>query len=257
MDPSTTASEQCGDEDLLLWQALAVREPEARERLFLRYSDFARRIAWQQFRSRNRGDLELGDVQQLAFAGLLEAIDRFDPLREVPFEAFARRRITGSISDGVAGLSEVRRQLSWHAQVRRDRMRSLASGEASQIGDDLAEDLARVTDIAVGLAIGFLIEGMADPVDEEPSKSSGWRATGNAYESAAWRELLSKLTAEIATLPEREAMILRQHYICGLGFAQLCQLTGLSAGRISQLHRKALGTLRKKLAMRGYFKLEQ
>jgi RNA polymerase sigma factor for flagellar operon FliA len=257
MDSSTTTSEQRGDEDLPLWEALAAREPDARERIFLRYSDFARRIAWQQYRSRNRGDLELGDIQQFAFTGLLEAVDRFDPLREVPFEAFARRRIAGSISDGVAGLSEVRRQLSWHAQVRRERMRSLASSEVAPMGNDLAEDLARVTDIAVGLAIGFLIEGMADPVDEGLSGSSGWRSTGNAYESAAWRELLSKLTAEIATLPEREAMILRQHYICGLGFAQLCQLTGLSAGRISQLHRKALIALRKKLAMRGYFKIEQ
>ena len=39
------------------------------------------------------------DLYGAGVLGLLEAMDRFDPGRGVPFEAFARRRVTGAILD--------------------------------------------------------------------------------------------------------------------------------------------------------------
>jgi RNA polymerase sigma factor for flagellar operon FliA len=66
-----------------------------------------------------------------------------------------------------------------------------------------------------------------------------------------------RLNGELASLPPREQLILRRHYHDGLGFDALAALLGLTKGRISQLHRSALATLRKRLGQRGHFTLER
>ena len=58
-------------------------------------------------------------------------------------------------------------------------------------------------------------------------------------------------------LGERERHILRYHYLEGLSFGQIAQLLGLSNARISQLHKAALGTLQRRLAASGHFRLEK
>lgn len=69
----------------------------------------------------------------------------------------------------------------------------------------------------------------------------------NAYESLAWRQLNASLAREIGKLPERERVIVRQHYEFGVSFAHIAQLLGLSKGRVSQLHAGALGKLRARI----------
>jgi hypothetical protein len=64
------------------------------------------RVARRHFRDRNNRTIEFPDLCQLAFAGLLEAIDRFDPDYGVSFSHFAERRITGSVLDGVLHASD-------------------------------------------------------------------------------------------------------------------------------------------------------
>jgi RNA polymerase sigma factor for flagellar operon FliA len=57
----------------------------------------------------------------------------------------------------------------------------------------------------------------------------------------------ARLAEAMHNLPEKEAIIVRQHYENGLSFSQVAELMGLSRGRVSQLHRSALDRLRKKI----------
>jgi RNA polymerase sigma factor for flagellar operon FliA len=52
---------------------------------------------------------------------------------------------------------------------------------------------------------------------------------------------LLKLTAD---LPEREAKIIRHHYFQQVPFDDIAESLGLTKGRVSQLHRRALMMLR-------------
>lgn len=209
-----------------------------RETLFNRYFALARAVAGRLFRRRLASGIERGDFDQFACEGLLQAIDRYDPLRGVPFGAYARRRITGSIADGIATMSEVDAQLSHRHRIEQERLRSIANSG----GDD---PLVLLSDLAVGLAIGLMLEGTGlidrpDAVDNRP----------NAYDSLAWRETQALLVSEVGKLPENEAIVVRQHYDHGLPFAQIAQLMELSRGRVSQLHRAALERLRKRMRTR-------
>ncbi|WP_182466668.1 sigma-70 family RNA polymerase sigma factor [Sphingomonas gilva] len=224
-----------------LWRRLRFEsELLCREQLFNRYRDLARAIARRQARSRPDRGVEIGDFEQFAYEGLLQAIDRYDPLRGAPFAAFARRRIAGSIADGAARMNEIDAQYGYRRRVEQERVRSLGAGESD------GNALDQLSAMAAGLAIGLMLEGTgliggADRTDHRP----------NAYDSLAWRELQSILVRAVGDLPEREAVIIRQHYENGLSFTRIAQLIGVTKGRVSQLHRAAVERLRARIAADG------
>lgn len=221
-----------------LWRRLRFEnEARCRELLFSRYHALARAIARRQHARRPRHGADLGDMQQFAYEGLLQAIDRYDPLRGIPFGAFARRRIVGSIADGAARMSEV--DAAWRQRRRHGAERAASLVEAEREPDD---PVATLAGLAAGLAIGLMIEGSAIPVGEDAPDPRP-----NAYQSLAWRELQALLVRGIGDLPEREAWIVRQHYEAGVSFTQIADVLGVSKGRVSQLHAAAIGCLRRQL----------
>ena len=75
----------------------------------------------------------------------------------MPFRGFAVRRINGSILDGLAKMNEVREQISFRRRVKRERMRSLTPADADAL--PAGEAMEALIDLAVGLALGFMLEG--------------------------------------------------------------------------------------------------
>ena len=223
-----------------LWRRLRYEDGSGcRESLFNLYSGMARAIAVRTFRRRGTMRIERYDYEQLAYEGLLQAIDRYDPMRGVPFSAFARRRIEGNIADGIARMSEVGAQISHKHRMEQERLRSLAS-RTEEEGTETA--LQALSDLAASLALGIMLNETrlieaGDRPDPAPS----------AYESLEWRQLQARLVGEVSKLPEKEAIIVRQHYDTGLSFAQIATMLDLSRGRVSQLHRSALERLRKRI----------
>lgn len=226
-----------------LWRRLRFEEnPACRSALFDAYRDLARAAALAEFRRRPAYGLERGDFEQLAYSGLLEAIDRYDPLRGAPFSAYARLRIRGAISDGLARSSERGAEYAYRRRVELERLQSL------QARPEPSEDaVAELADLAVSLAIGFAAE----------DASLWWAGASHiapeldAYESVAWREAQLGLLKEIERLPENERTVLQQHYLNDVSFANIAEMLGLTKGRISQLHRSALFRVRERLRARN------
>ncbi len=220
-----------------LWRRLRHdREWRCREQLFSRYRALARSIARRQLGRRPRHGADLGDIEHFAYEGLLQAIDRYDPLRGIPFGAFARRRIIGCIADGASRMNEA-------DALHRERRRQEGERARSLIDDAGDPDpLAALAALASGIAIGLMLEGttLAVPADGSDPRP-------DAYQSLAWRELNALLGQEIARLPDREATVIRQHYEAGVSFTQIAALLGVSKGRVSQLHAAALAKLRRRL----------
>jgi len=223
-----------------LWRSRLSEAGEAsRQRLFDHYRPFARKLAAYHWARRKPDNFERGDIEQLAYEALLQAIDRYDPHRNVPFEAYARLRIAGHIANCLARMSEASAQYRYRRRTERERLRSL-----SEAGEEAGEDaLAALSRLAATLALGLMLEedGPIDP-DSLPD------AQPSAFESLAWHEMKRKIADQIAALPAREADVVRQHYQNGVSFQQIAELMGLSKGRISQIHRTALSRLRDQLA---------
>lgn len=233
------------DSEQALWLAFKGGEGAAREKLFSLHYPFARKVASREFMKRRGGDIEFPEFCQMASLGLLEAIDRFDPGHGAPFGAYATHRITGAIRDGLGKLSEVREQVSFRRRTQRDRVDSLQSNSAKDPLDALVE-------LAVGLALGFMLEGTTLYVEQDEISQQP-----NAYESMAWKEAMQKLAKAVEGLPEREQTILRRHYFDGLRFEEIGAVVGVTKGRISQIHKAALGLLRKRLSQTNSFTLKR
>lgn len=218
-----------------MWRAYAdAASIEARARLFEHYRSFAARLARVQF-SRRRGNFEREDVEQFAYEALLQAIERFDAARGIPFEAYARVRINGHISNGLAQASEAAAQFRHRQRTERERLKSLSiSPEAAA-----ADPLAALSALSATIALGLMLD-MSSPADIETIPDPA----PSAYESLAWNELNAKVHELVDNLPERESYVIRQHYRNGVSFQQIALLMGLTKGRISQIHRAGLERLR-------------
>lgn len=228
----------CREQEDQLWRALTLsRHVAARETLFDFYLPYATALAGSLFRNRHHDDVDFKDYLQFACVGLLEAIDRFNPARNVDFRSFATPRIKGSVLDGIVRLSDGQEQIALRARIRRERLASLNEINGRR-AHEVFQSLASLT---VGLAIGFILDdtGMVDPAAHANPFHQD-----HAYQSLAWSQTRSRTHAAVAGLPVRERKIVQHHYFHGLTFEQIGDILNLSKGRVSQLHRAALIQLR-------------
>lgn len=224
-----------------IWRKhLEAPSAETRTALFEHYRPLVRRIAHREWHRTGGQGCEKADFEQLAVEGLLQSIDRFDPLRETRFEAFARARIQGCIRNELAKASEASAQYSHRKRLERDRLRSLRDA-----ADPSAQPLSLIAEIAVKVALGAMIE---ERCDIEPDQIAADQPS--AYETLAWAQLCGELEQRLAQLPAKEAFVLEQHYRRGLQFQQIAILLGLSKGRVSQLHAQGLERLRRQMSQR-------
>ena len=79
------------------------RDEKARERLVIAYSPLVKYVAGRMS-SGLPSHVEESDLISYGLLGLISAIERFEPEREIKFETFAVTRIKGSIIDELRSL---------------------------------------------------------------------------------------------------------------------------------------------------------
>src|SRR6187401_2877648 len=109
--------------------------PDARDELVERFLPLARQLA----RRYQRAEEPLDDLVQVASIGLIKAIDRFDPDREVAFSSYAVPTILGELKRHF-------RDRTWSVRVPRD-LQELALKVDRAVGD-LSLDLHRQPTVA-------------------------------------------------------------------------------------------------------------
>jgi RNA polymerase sigma factor for flagellar operon FliA len=220
-----------------LWQFFAEsRDAGLRERLIEHYLPYARMLAAKLYANRVLDELEFGDYLHYATVGLLESIDRYDPTREAKFETYASARITGAILNGIANWSETQEQIYARKRIVSQRVESLK--EAQDAPADTDALFARLAEIAIGLAVGFALEGTGMVQEEE--------GAGNdmTYRSVESKQMARKVAAHLESLPDNERRVIKLHYQQQLVFEDIARILNLSKGRISQIHKSALKRLR-------------
>ncbi len=223
-----------------LWQRFwSGRDPALRQQLVEHYLDFARIMAGRLFSMRSYTGLEFGDFLQFAREGLLQAVDRFEDGHGAKFETFAAARINGAILDGIRSYSEVQEQSAVRRRVLASRAAELAPPPPA--AGDVDALFAQLAELAVGLAVGFILDDSGMYLAEEASYPD------NAYAGVEMRQLRQRLAALLHQLTERQRQVLHYHYMQQLPFDEIAGMLGLSKGRISQLHKEALAALRKRM----------
>jgi RNA polymerase sigma factor for flagellar operon FliA len=223
----TTVTQDLSQEEALWQDWLVLRNSDIRTRLFFFYCEWARRFATYLFGRYPHPLAEWADYLNLASLGLLQAIDGFDPLRQVRFKTYAEPFLKGAVLKGLSCYIKDNRPIA------KDRLSSLTSEDRFA---DIDTDLELVINAAVDLAFGYFLElGIVDaaPVENDPL-SHYTRESENLG-----------LGSLVENLPERERQVIVGHYYQQLSFVELSDLMGVSKSRISQLHSQALKKIRK------------
>lgn len=244
-----------------LWHARH-GDSKARAALVLHYLPYARMHAARLYAGRFGDDLEFGDYFQFATVALTEAVDTYDPDKEVRFETYAAYRIRGAVLDGIGAMSERMRQIAVTRELRQARLKSLLSLDAAASEGKAPTDegrevqsaasrqalfpagsaLERLSDLGLGLALGLMLDGtaMIDAGLDAPAPS-----IQQPYARLEMRQQRDRLLSLLQRLPEPQRLVMQWHYLQGMSFESHAKQMGLSKGRVSQLHRAALATLRR------------
>lgn len=220
-------------DEAILWKATKDGNVAARERVIETYLPYARILAAKLYAGRIDSDLEFAEYQQFATVGLIEAVDRFDPDRDIQFKTFASQRIQGSVLNGIEHLSEKRVQISARKQLQVDRR---ASGKAALEQPD-KDVFQQLSEVAIGLALGYLLDAPSEPRDHRINVPE------NQYSGLELRQLQERIRALVERLPQREKMVIKYHYLNHMPFHLIAETMSLSRGRISQIHRHGLALL--------------
>lgn len=237
-------SPEPGDE-LALWRRFSEQhDAEARAQLVERYLPLSRAIAASLYGKRVADDAEFADYMQYATLGLIEAVDAFDWRRGVQFNTFATYRIQGAIRNSIVNFSERREQVGLLYRLKKERIDSLKqASETARARRGAA--VREMAEVAVVWALSYLLEG------------SGMFAGGDVqhtehfYDGVQLRQLRERLVSLVDALPDQERRVVKYHYFQNLEFTEIAKIFGVTKGRISQVHKRALLLLREAHSIAG------
>jgi RNA polymerase sigma-B factor len=250
--PHGNAPSRASDEASLLglferWQRS--RDRNAREQLVERYMPLARSLA-----RRYLGTLEpIEDLTQVAYLGMIKAIDRFDPARGHRFAAFAVPTILGELRRhfrDTCWAVHVPRQAQERALEVERANEALATrrGHSPTVGEiaqylecDQEEvlDALQVSHARGALSLDAPRPGAADE-DAEPRSET----LGSVDEHYELVEDGSAVAAAFAALGERERRILALRFGREMSQTEIATEIGLSQMQISRVLRAALERMR-------------
>ncbi len=216
------------------------------DRLVEAHYDLARKIAWH-VHGRVGRRVEIDDLLQVAYLGLLDAARRYKVKADTPFSAYAGIRIRGALMDhlrGLAGMARGALQMQSRLRAAEQRLEQslLRQPTEAEVAAELqlsAPELARWRSEIDSGAVASIEEIYTDHSvlfrDQSPDVEE--RMTMNA------RKLMLK--EAITRLPEREALVLQLYYVEELNVYEVAAVLGVTTGRVSQIKKSAMERLRK------------
>lgn len=194
------------------------------------------------------------DLVSMGIIGLMDAIDKYDSSKNVPFEAYATLRVRGSVID----------ELRKSGRVSRDKIDKL--NQFYRAKEDLENKLLRSPDeVEICKELG-INEKQLSKIHETVHYLANYSLDSTLFTNMGDDFTLSDLIKDdsavlhidkliedekreyliiaIDTLDEREKTILNLYYVEELSLKEIGYIIGVSIPRVSQIHGKVLMKLR-------------
>jgi len=230
---------------------LANRSPELREQLVLESVPLVHFILRRLGISPEIG-AEYEDLVHQGLIGLIEAVDRYDPVFGTQFSSYAATRVRGRVLDFL-------RRADWMSRSARKRVRAIQQkindlwgklqrqpteaeiADALEVGlDEVQQGLSDANLVFVSMDASYnrdeeecdLHESIMDESKADPT---------TMLEKA---DLVAQLEKCIHSLPQREQILLSLYYYDQLTFKEIGQVLGITESRVCQLHSRTIMNLK-------------
>ncbi len=236
------------------------RDPDLRDAFICEHIELVRRVA-SRLALRLPPHVNLDDLEAAGIPGLLDAVDAYDPEKDVEFTAFAQTRIRGAILDELRRLDPLPRSIRDKAR-RIERATALLQQQlfrpptdeevASQLLMSLTEYYEVQRDLRAGLQVSLDAGwgGGPEDGDEDGGPPSLEGRAPTPWQALAFKEQQNVLGAVIEELPEVERLVLSLYYYEELTMKEIGLVLEVSESRVSQIHSAALLRIRNRLRRR-------
>ncbi|WP_338452072.1 FliA/WhiG family RNA polymerase sigma factor [Niallia oryzisoli] len=196
------------------------------------------------------------DLTSLGMIGLYDALEKFDPNRDLKFDTYASFRVRGAILDGL-------RKEDWLSRTSREKAKKMDAAierlEQKYLRHVTEEEIARELNISVEEVYTITNEqflanvlSIDEQLDENEDKSNGSfiikdESGEDPEESLLKNEAIEEMAAIISTFNEKEQLVISLFYQEELSLTEIGEIMGLSTSRISQIHSKCIYKLRQSL----------
>ena len=186
------------------------------------------------------------DVSDLMGAGLEEMVRlyrKYDKERNDSFWGYAQKRVYGAMLDFLRGLDVVSRAdrtlvKNIDALVNEYFNKFEREPEDEYLAAMLEESVEKIREARnVSAVVGVLsIDDQMELMSEE-----------NTFERVEREDLIEKITQILNEFEERDQLIVQLYYYEELSLKEISEILQISEGRISQIHKRLMEKIRKKL----------
>jgi RNA polymerase sigma factor for flagellar operon FliA len=228
-----------------------------RDQLIIQYAPWVKFIA-MRMAGKLPSHIQAEDLISAGIIGLIDALDKFNPAREVQFKTYAHIRIQGAMKDEL-------RALDWASRSMRQKVKRLEHAYAileqelgrppssEEVANSLGierDEFEEMLDDVKGTSLVSLEELGQGPASEDKTnllEALLTREDQDPLEVLNLQDLKKALSLAIAELPEKERLVLSLYYFEELTMKEVGKVLNLTESRISQLHTQTVLRLRSKL----------
>lgn len=232
-------------------------DDKAREALIVKYAHLVKRIA-VRMAARLPSSVLLDELISAGSLGLIDAVDKFDPVRQVNLQTYAEYRIRGAILDEL-------RSMDWYSRSMRKKIRDIEKAifviehregrgaEDSEIAQELGMELEQYYKVLSDI-YGTALLSLDEYIRNQDNQTYSQRTFQDKVQSSddptlniARKEMKQVVADAIGTLTEKEQIVISLYYHDELTLNEIGQVLSLTESRICQIHTTALVKLRSRL----------
>jgi RNA polymerase sigma factor for flagellar operon FliA len=222
------------------------------EELVLKHGELVKRIAYHVV-SRLPSHIEVDDLIQAGMIGLLNAAQNFKPTKGANFETYAGIRIRGAMLDEARKSNWTPRSTFRHAKqvsqaIRGIENRTGRDARPHEVAEALnvsLEEYHRMVESAASSRLLSYEQLAGDPESASILPETPEDGPETLLEGDQFREALARA---VATLPERERLVLSLYYDDELNLREIGEVLEVSESRVCQIHGQAVLRIRARVA---------
>lgn len=247
------------EEEIEIWKAYRNKPTlEIRDFFLIKYAPLVKYVAGKIINNGSKGNVEFDDLVSYGTLGLLDAISKFDPCKDTKFKTYAITRIRGQMFDELRTLDwvprSVRQKHKLIEEIRinyKEKHGTMVPDEqiAKEIGISISE-VERISNMSNDSNIGSLDDVWnMKKENEEISIIDTLKSpeSMDPYFKIEWNEIQKRISQEIKKLPLKEQEVLILYYHEDLTLKEIGEVLEVTESRVSQLHGKAIRTVRSSL----------
>lgn len=212
-----------------------------------------KKIAYHYY-GRIKNAVEIEDLLQIGFLGLVDASHRYIEAEQGSFKAYASIRIKGAIVDYLRKSSNLCRTTIARRKKVLSAEKALLDSNGRLPSDQELSDYLRISiDELFDWRTAFQANQLQS-LDEVHNEFSEWFADLSApvEDHIYLDELKGGLRTSLDGLKPNEALVLQLYYVEELNVYEIAEVMEISTGRVSQLKSAAISFIREDLRKRNY-----